>query len=228
MATADGSRRDPYDEAENTVRRNIRKLIMLQSQVLEELRTLPPNTHISLTTKGGELLNVCNGIEKDISELQKVIDTIKSNQAKYRIPSKTINQRQATIDEFRSKIKGVHDRNRQATTTATATVSCSSALAQHQLQTQKDLLDQQDVQLTVLNTSAQNLHSNARAINVELTSQNALLDDVNSSFDETQIRLNALGKRMAVFLETNNPSLLRLVITLSVIAIVLLMIIIVF
>nr|BAN65082.1 hypothetical protein [Babesia bovis] len=113
MATTDMAMRDPYDEAENTVRKNIRKLILLRSQVLEELRTMPPNTPLTSTSKGSELLNVCSAIERDISELQKVIDTISNNRERYRITKKIIAQRQSNIDEFRSKIKGVHDRNRQ-------------------------------------------------------------------------------------------------------------------
>ncbi|ORM39352.1 uncharacterized protein BXIN_3064 [Babesia sp. Xinjiang] len=229
MTTSEGLRRDPYDEAENTVRRNIRKLIVLQSQVLEELRTLPPNTSISSTSKGAELLNVCTGVENDIGELQKVIDTIKANKDKYRIPPKVLAARQSTIDEFRSKIKGVHDRNQVATHSSTsASRQFGSNLAQHQLQTQKDLLEQQDAHITVLSTSAQNLHANARAINVEVSSQNALLRSVDAGFEETQLRLNALSKRMAVFLDTNNPSLLKLVMTLLMIAIFLLLVIIVF
>nr|BAN64183.1 hypothetical protein [Babesia bovis] len=227
MATTDMAMRDPYDEAENTVRKNIRKLILLQSQVLEELRTMPPNTPLTSTSKGSELLNVCSAIERDISELQKVIDTISNNRERYRITKKIIAQRQSNIDEFRSKIKGVHDRNRQATTPDNPQPAiCSSSFAQHQLMSQKDMLDQQDAHIIVLNASAQNLHQNARAINVEVTNQNALLSEVGDAFDETNLRLNALTKRMAVFLDTKNPSLLRLVITLFLISIVLLLFII--
>ncbi|GIX62961.1 syntaxin-plants SYP6 [Babesia caballi] len=111
MTTADGGRKDPYDEAENTVRKNIRKLIVLQSQALEELRTLPPNTPIAETVKGAEVIAACAAIEGDIGELQKVIDAINGNPQKYRISPRILCARQVTIDEFRSKLKGVKDRN---------------------------------------------------------------------------------------------------------------------
>ncbi|GBE60465.1 syntaxin-plants SYP6 [Babesia ovata] len=234
MASVDAPRRDPYDEAENTVRKNIRKLIVLQSQVMEELSKLPKHTRVSATTKGAELLTVCAGIESDISELQKVIDTIKRNGEKYRISAKIISSRQNTIDEFKSKLKSVRDRN-EANDNAAANAASSTpsrlgnSLVEHQLQTQKqDLLEQQDVQLSVLTTSAQSLQNNALAINTEVTTQNTLLRSVDEGFTETQLRLNAFSKRMAVFLDTNNPSLLKLVIMLSAIAILLLMVIIVF
>ncbi|CDR94372.1 hypothetical protein, conserved [Babesia bigemina] len=233
MATAEASKRDPYDEAENTVRKNIRRLIVLQSQVMEELSTLPKHTRVCATTKGAELLTVCAGIESDITELQKVIDTIRKNEKKYRISAKVIASRQTTIDEFRSKLKSVRDRNEAndnevANAASSPPSNLGNSLVEHQLQTQKDLLEQQDVQLSVLTTSAQSLQNNALAINTEVTTQNELLRSVDEGFADTQLRLNAFSKRMAVFLDTNNPSLLRLVIMLFSIAVILLMVIIVF
>lgn len=226
MTIAEEAPKDPYDEAENKVRKNIRKLIVLQSQVLEELRSLPPNSQIESTKKGTELLTVCSGIERDIGELQKVIDTIKTKPDKYRISTKIIAARQVTIDEFKSKIRGVRERNGTAQPRVPNTLNTS--LAQHKLQTQKDILNQQDVQLSALNSSAHNLHNNAVAINVEVSNQNQMLLDVDGSFDEVQFRVHSLGKRMAIFLDTNNPSLLKLVIVLSTIAILLLLVIIIF
>ncbi|KAK1443477.1 hypothetical protein BgAZ_203530 [Babesia gibsoni] len=226
MADAEGARRDPYDEAENKVRKNIRKVIVLQSQVLEELRSSGSNCTIESTSKGPELLKVCSGIESDIVELQKVIDAIKNKPEKYRISTKVVDARQSTINEFRSKIKGVRERNNAAQNKPSS--SYGASLAQYQLKNQREILEQQDVQLNALNSSASNLHDNAMAINVELTNQNRMLMGVDESFDETQFRLHSLGKRMAIFLDTNNPSLLKLVIILSSIAMFLLLFIILF
>lgn len=230
MATAERTTKDPYDEAENKVRKNIRKLIVLQSQVMEELRSMPSEARIESTSKGTELLSICSGIENDINELQKVIDAIKAKPEKYNIAVRVLATRQATIDEFRSKIRGVHQRNVASNhhPTSSSHSSLGTSFAQHQLQTQKEMLQQQDLQLNVLNSSASNLHENAVAINVEVTNQNRILLDVNEDLDETQFRLHSLGKQMAIFLDTNNPSLLKLVIILCGIAVLLFMVIILF
>lgn len=115
--------------------------------MLTVFRSLPPNSQIESTKKGTELLTVCSGIERDIGELQKVIDTIKTKPDKYRISTKIIAARQVTIDEFKSKIRGVRERNgtvgidvicgkwSQAQPRVPNTLNTS--LAQHKLQTQK-------------------------------------------------------------------------------------------
>ncbi|KAK2196772.1 bifunctional Syntaxin 6 [Babesia duncani] len=225
MEATSSRARDPYDEAESKVRKNIRKIIVLQSQAIEELRNAPPNSTLESIAKGRELLTICNGIESDISELQKVIAAIKENPSKYKIPTPVFQAREATIEEFKSKIKGVRDRNAlHMAPRLQANPQASGIEMQHQQQ----LMEDQDTQLGVLAGTAASIFDNAKDIHMQVTTHNRMLQDLEGGMTETQAHIGSIAKRMALFLDTNNPSLIRLVLYLCGIAILLLIVIIIF
>ncbi|EAN34084.1 Syntaxin 6 domain protein [Theileria parva strain Muguga] len=220
----EGLDKDPYDEAENKVRKSIRKAILLQSQLYDSSGALKNDNNEALRG-GDELASVCNSIENDIGELQKVILAIQQNPNKYKISQTLIDSRQQTINEFKSKLNGIVQQTNEKKYVQT---NYASDYSNVQLQHQQDVLNQQNYHLNELHGSAQTLHTQAIQFNQEVKSQNILLRDVEQQMTESQLHIDTLTRKLSLFLDTDNPSIIRLILTLSVIATILVVVLIVF
>ncbi|XP_953935.1 uncharacterized protein TA05955 [Theileria annulata] len=220
----EGLDKDPYDEAENKVRKSIRKAILLQSQLYDNTGSLK-NDNNEAVRSGDELASVCSSIENDIGELQKVILAIQQNPNKYKISQTLIDSRQQTINEFKSKLNGIVQHTNEM---KFAQTNYASDYSNVQLQHQQDVLNQQNYHLNELHGSAQTLHTQAIQFNQEVKSQNILLRDVEEQMTESQLHINTLTRKLSRFLDTDNPSIIRLILTLSIIATILVIVLIVF
>ncbi|EKX73946.1 conserved hypothetical protein [Theileria equi strain WA] len=224
MDPLETSQKDPYDEAEAKVRKHIRKAIVLQSQLNTENRDSSSN--VESTAKRTELQTICSRIESDIGELQKVIQAIENNPKRYKISKSLLESRKETIEEFKSKVKGIKSiGNAYGGRPGT---SYSKDYSQAQLQYQQDVISQQDMHIDQLHGSAYNLHTQAMAVNAEIKSQNRLINDIESGMEDTQLQIGTLGKKLARYLDTNNPSLLRLILILCAIASALVVVLLIF
>ncbi|UKK00633.2 hypothetical protein MACK_000707 [Theileria orientalis] len=238
MNSIDKMDKDPYDEAENKVRKSIRKAILLQSQLYDGTGKLVSPANQESVSKNAELSEICNAIESDIGELQKVIHTIHQNPDKYKISKTLLDSRQQTIHEFRSKVNGIRVHSRQVTahlnkcyqesTYVNNKNSYGADYSNVQMQHQQDVLNQQNYHLTELHGTAETLHTQAIAFNEEVKSQNRLLHDVEDQMVDSQLHLSTITKKLSRYLDTDHPSVIRLILILSIIIAVLVVILIVF
>nr|PVC54795.1 hypothetical protein MACL_00003533 [Theileria orientalis] len=228
MSSIDKADKDPYDEAENKVRKSIRKAILLQSQLYDGTGNLVSPGNQESASKNAELSEICNAIESDIGELQKVIHAIHQNPSKYKISKTLLDSRQQTIHEFRSKVNGIRVHSRQEPTHVNSKNSYGADYSSVQMQHQQDVLNQQNYHLTELHGTAETLHTQAMAFNEEVKSQNRLLHDVEDQMVDSQLHLSTITKKLSRYLDTDHPSVIRLILILSIIVAVLVVVLIVF
>ncbi|UKJ88227.2 hypothetical protein MACJ_000671 [Theileria orientalis] len=228
MNVVDKMDKDPYDEAENKVRKSIRKAILLQSQLYDGTGKFVSPGNQESALKNAELSDICNAIESDIGELQKVIHTIHQNPNKYKISKTLLDSRQQTIHEFRSKVNGIRVHSRQESTYVNNKNSYGADYSNVQMQHQQDVLNQQNYHLTELHGTAETLHTQAVAFNEEVKSQNRLLHDVEDQMADSQLHLSTITKKLSRYLDTDHPSVIRLILILSIIIAVLVVVLIVF
>ncbi|BAM39336.1 uncharacterized protein TOT_010000794 [Theileria orientalis strain Shintoku] len=96
------------------------------------------------------------------------------------------------------------------------------------MQHQQDVLNQQNYHLTELHGTAETLHTQAMAFNEEVKSQNRLLHDVEDQMVDSQLHLSTITKKLSRYLDTDHPSVIRLILILSIIVAVLVVVLIVF
>ena len=92
----------------------------------------------------------------------------------------------------------------------------------------RELVEDQDEKLDEIGKIAENLHYHAQDIDLELKKQDKIIKKVGVEMDKAHDKLNRVEKQLSKLMQTNDPTTLQTIMSLTCILMALIVIIIVF
>ncbi|SJK86631.1 SNARE protein, putative (BET1) [Babesia microti strain RI] len=187
-----------FDTAVENARRTIRKLMTLQLGHFDS--DVYNNQQIE-----EELVSASTAV-------QNVSNVMANARVDSRISKPIVDKWQSILDELESKLRGAINRHtyKSAREAISSTNSYSNQTgSQSTLQATANAI--QEAELAELGISIEGIKSLASAVNKEVYSQKDMLANLDEKLNVNSSFLDSLVDRMAGFLRTKDPSLLRLV-----------------
>ena len=103
----------------------------------------------------------------------------------------------------------------------TSTEHANTEFVRNQQQTTKQMISQQDVQLSSLGQAVDRLEGMGRTINTELKDQNRMLNELDNDLDEAGEKMNFVMAKLSKLLKTKDGCQIWTIVILAVILVIL-------
>lgn len=199
---------DPFYEAKHEVDVSINKLEGLYNSwcnAADKSSILAKETYILIREE-------ITYLDVDLEDLENSVNIVKKNFTKFNISEEEIQNRSRAINKIRNKLNDIKRKMKEHDSLSYKT----------KMQGNYDMnsvtLKRQDKELEELAQSAERLHNVAITINTELKDQQQLLEELENEIEYSNEKMNIVTKKIAEYLQTNNPKTLSLIFYLTMIA----------
>jgi len=211
---------DPFYLVKDEVARAVDEIgcIYKKWQELLDNTNTAENDEFEFTTR--ELNDNLGSIEEDLKALQETVSIVEQHQKKFGLAEDDLQQRRAFINNVKKRIQEIRskidspaavakiDRDRRAALflndkniNEASTLRGDLAISAER-EDQALLFKQQDEVLDDIHDGASQLHDVAIEMGRELKDQTKMLEDVNQSTSDLQVRLAAANNKVADLIET--------------------------
>lgn len=217
---------DPFDVAREEVEGAVRKIRFMH----KEWRRLLASENTAESQKfqelHSELVGELQQLAYDLQEVERSVTTVEANRERFKLDDAQLEARKQFVKTTRAEHKEIQDEMGSRQTAAKMEDDRRRTLTLHKEQQererqrkaeledeafqreqrlmQRQLIDAQEDELNVLSKTTEMLGVTAHTINVELDSQQRMLDELNLEVDMEMQKMNGIMKGAGQVFKTSN------------------------